>query len=85
MARSCREIARLCPLVPSPGWHVGADLPRCAFRRRDNLHYDGTIEPCAEGGRLRLAVNVDGVPRFALRLRSRLLGLARIRRDADVQ
>ena len=45
----------------------------------------GIIELYVEGGRMRFAINVDAAGRSGLHLSSRLLGLARIVRDAHVQ
>lgn len=45
---------------------------------------DGIIELYVEDGRMRFAINVDAAERSGLRLSSRLLGLARIVRHADV-
>jgi hypothetical protein len=45
----------------------------------------GIIELYVEDGLMRFAINVDAVERSGLRLSSRLLGLARITRDRDVQ
>jgi hypothetical protein len=53
--------------------------------RKDFARADGIIELYAEEGRMRFAINVDGVARSGLRLSSRLLGLAKIIRDGDVQ
>jgi hypothetical protein len=52
--------------------------------RKDFARADGIIELYAEEGRMRFAINVDGVARSGLRLSSRLLGLAKIIRDGDV-
>jgi hypothetical protein len=45
----------------------------------------GIIELYAEGGRMRFAINVDAAGRSGLRLSSRLLGLAKVIRDAHDQ
>jgi hypothetical protein len=45
----------------------------------------GIIELYLEGGRMRFAINVDGISRSGLRVSSRLLGLARVVRDGDVR
>ena len=45
----------------------------------------GIIELYVEGGRMRFAINVDAAERSGLRLSSRLLGLAKVVRNGDVQ
>lgn len=45
----------------------------------------GIIELYPDGGRLRFSINVDSAERAGLRLSSRLLGLATVIRDRDVQ
>jgi hypothetical protein len=45
----------------------------------------GIIELYAESGRMRFAINLDAVERSGLRLSSRLLGLAKVIRDRNVQ
>ena len=45
----------------------------------------GIVELYVDGGRMRFAINVDAAESSGLRLSSRLLGLARITRNAHVQ
>ena len=45
----------------------------------------GIIELYLEGGRVRFAINVDAAERSGLRLSSRLLGLAKVVRDGQIQ
>ena len=45
----------------------------------------GIIELYLEGRRVRFAINVDAAERSGLRLSSRLLGLARVIRDGQIQ
>jgi hypothetical protein len=45
----------------------------------------GIIELYVEGGRTRFAINIDAAERSALRLSSRLLGLAKVIRNDHVQ
>jgi len=45
----------------------------------------GIIELYIEGGRMRFAINVDAVQRSGLRLSSRLLGLAKVVRNDQVE
>jgi hypothetical protein len=46
---------------------------------------DGIIELYLEGGRMRFAINVDGVARSGLHVSSRLLGLAKVVRDGHAR
>jgi hypothetical protein len=52
---------------------------------KDFSRSGGMIELYLEGGQIRFAINVDAAERSGLRLSSRLLGLARIVRDARDQ
>lgn len=44
----------------------------------------GLVELYVEGGRMRFAINVDALERSGLQLSSRLLGLAKVIRDRDL-
>jgi hypothetical protein len=45
----------------------------------------GIVELYVDGGRMRFAINVDAAESAGLRLSSRLLGLAKVKRNAHVQ
>jgi hypothetical protein len=47
--------------------------------------HGGIVEFYIDAGRMRFAINVDSAERAGLRLSSRLLGLATVIRDSDVQ